>query len=356
MRFFNQDKLTAIEAKQEAQKIAFAPFVFQASKALRDLGVLSIIEKTGTQGITLLQIVEQSPLSKYGVRVLVEAGLGIGLLYLQEGNYKITKLGHFMLNDAMTRVNMDFVHDVNYEGFFKFQDSIVQGKPAGLQAIAKDKETIYEALATLPQKVKESWFSFDHFYSDEAFNYVLPLVFKNDVTKVMDVGANTGKWAIKCSEYNPNITVTMCDLPGQLIVALKNIENLGLSSRVGGYAINLLDPSTKLPEGHDVIWMSQFLDCFSEDEIVMILQKAAAVMRPGDRLCILETYWDRQKFENAAFCLQQTSLYFTCMANGNSQMYHSDVMHECIAKAGLKIIEEIDNLGISHTLTQCVKQ
>ena len=101
--------------------------------------------------------------------------------------------------------------------------------------------------------------------------------------------------------------------------------------------------------------MSQFLDCFSEDEIVMILRKAAAVMTAGTRLFIMETYWDRQRFENAAFCLQQTSLYFTCMANGNSQMYHSQVLRDCIAQAGLVIVEEIDGVGISHTLTKVMK-
>lgn len=356
MRFFNTDKLTAIEAKQEAQKIAFAPFVFQSSKALRDLGILEVIELAGEAGIGLDQILKKLNLSRYGVRVLVEAGLGIGLLIIKGEKYILTRLGYFILHDRMTQVNMDFVHDVNYEGFFHFQECITEGKPVGLKTLATDKPTIYEALATLPPKVKESWFNFDHFYSDSAFQYVLPLVFKDKVKKVMDVGANTGKWALKCTAYNPNITITMCDLPGQLNVALKNMEAHGLSDRVGGHAINLLDPNSKLPTGHDVIWMSQFLDCFSEDEIVMILQKAADVMQDGDRLFILETYWDRQRFENAAFCLQQTSLYFTCIANGNSQMYHADVMHACIEKAGLKIVEEIDNLGISHTLTQCVKK
>lgn len=355
MRFFNTDKLTAIEAKQEAQKIAFAPFIFQASKALRDLGILKVIEESGEEGIGLNDILEKLALSRYGVRVLVEAGLGMGLLIIREKNYTLTKLGHFILNDPMTIVNMDFVHDVNYEGFFHLQECITTGKPVGLKSIAAGKSTVYEALATLPTKVKDSWFNFDHFYSDAAFQYVLPLVFKDKVRKVMDVGANTGKWALQCTAYNSDISVTMCDLPGQLNVALQNMKNNGLENRVQGHAIDLLDPDTKLPAGHDVIWMSQFLDCFSEDEIVMILKKAADVMQDGDRLFILETYWDRQKYENAAFCLQQTSLYFTCIANGNSQMYHADVMHECIKKAGLAIVQETDHLGISHTLTECVK-
>jgi len=34
------DKKSALQAKFDAQKIAFAPIMFQAAKALRDLGIL----------------------------------------------------------------------------------------------------------------------------------------------------------------------------------------------------------------------------------------------------------------------------------------------------------------------------
>src|SRR6185369_9525761 len=101
------------------------------------------------------------------------------------------------------------------------------------------------------------------------------------------------------------------------------------------------------------IWMSQFLDCFSEKEIVSILRRAGRAMGPNDALYILELLWDRQPNETAAFCLQQISLYFTCIANGNSQMYHSDDLLRCIAEAGLKVVEEKDQVGLYHTLLKC---
>ena len=52
MRFYQEEKLAAVDAKFEAQKIAFAPFVFQASIALRDLGILQVIEDAGNVGIS----------------------------------------------------------------------------------------------------------------------------------------------------------------------------------------------------------------------------------------------------------------------------------------------------------------
>ncbi|WP_282456983.1 hypothetical protein [Chitinophaga sedimenti] len=42
-------------------------------------------------------------------------------------------------------------------------------------------------------------------------------------------------------------------------------------------------------------------------------------------------------FKAAAFSLQQTSLYFTAMANGNSQMYYSEVFYECVKKRDFRL-------------------
>ena len=73
-------------------------------------------------------------------------------------------------------------------------------------------------------------------------------------------------------------------------------------------------------------------------------------MPPQTRLYIMETLWDRQRFETAAFCLTMTSLYFTAMANGNSKMYHTEDMQSCIQQAGLSVETIHDHLGLGHSI------
>lgn len=356
MRFYHEEKHSAVDAKFEAQKIAFAPFVFQASMALRDLGILKIIEDSGSEGISQEDIVAKLTLSNYGVRVLVEAGLGMGLLIFNDGKYAITRIGYYILNDPMTKANMDFVQDINYQGFYHLQESIVNGKPEGLKVIGEQYETFYQALSELPEKKKQSWLAFDHFYSDDSFSRVLPIVFKFNPKKILDVGGNTGKWSLSCVHHNKDVALTIADLPQQIAMAKENISKYTEGNRISYYPLDILKPESVLPEGFDVVWMSQFLDCFSENEIVDILGKASTALNPDGKLIIMETLWDRQKFEAAAFCLQQTSLYFTCIANGNSQMYHSDVFIRCIEKAGFVVEEDINNVGISHTVLVCKKK
>ena len=101
--------------------------------------------------------------------------------------------------------------------------------------------------------------------------------------------------------------------------------------------------------------MSQFLDCFTEEQATSILQRAAASMNENTSLYIMEPFWDRQRYETAAYCLTMTSLYFTAMANGNSKIFHSEDLIRCVEKAGLKVAEVSDGIGRGHSILRCVK-
>lgn len=355
MDFFKAETKTALEAKEYAQWIAFAPMVFQASRILRDSGILKLVEGCKDPGITLDEVRNNTGLSHYGVRVLMEAGLGIGLLICNEGRYTLTKTGHFMLNDELTRVNMNFTQDVCYKGLFDLDKSIATGKPEGLKVFGEWK-TIYEGLSQLPLNIRKSWLEFDHFYSDNAFDEALVHVFAAKPKTLLDIGGNTGKWAMKCVEYDPQVKITIADLPGQTAMAKKNTQEKGLTDRIDFFETNMLDPKGSLPKNFDAIWMSQFLDCFSDSEIVAILQRCAVALSAEGCVYVLETFWDRQRFAASSFCLQMTSLYFTAMANGNSQMYDSKVFLKLVEEAGLEVTEQVDHIGLSHTLLKCKKK
>jgi hypothetical protein len=354
MKFFTKDNKTALEAKGLAQWIAFGPVVFQVARVLRNSGVLKTLLEKGGDGLTQDQIREKVRLPEYGLRVLLESALGIGLVVIQGDKYIITKTGMYVYNDPLTNVNMDFVHDVCYKGLFELDKSIENGKPEGLKVFG-EWDTIYEGLSSLPAGVQKSWFAFDHFFSDLAFPSALPLVYNNGIRKILDIGGNTGKWAIASARFSKNVEVTIMDLPGQLDVAKEKVKQAGLSNQVFFYPANLLDEKIVFPTGFDAIWMSQFLDCFSESEIISILKRCYEAVSDDQYVLILEAFWDEQRFEAAAFCLQQTSIYFTALANGNSQMYHSKVFIRCIEEAGFFVEERIDDIGLSHTLLKCRK-
>ena len=353
-RNYGDDNKSALDAKSDAQKIAFAPIMFQAAKALRDLRILSYLRKN-KDGCNVNEIAEHAGISEYGALVLLEAGLSQEMVMVKNDLYFLTKTGYFVCVDQLTRANMDFTHDVNYKAFFHLQESVKEGKPSGLNREFGPWPTVYEALSEMPEDFRKSWFDFDHYYSDTSFPQVMPIIFKNKPRKIMDVGGNTGKFAIKCAEYDPDIQISILDLPGQLKDAEKNILEKGFEGRIDGFPINLLDFSIPYPKGYDVIWMSQFLDCFAEEEVVNLVSNARDAMDENAELFIMETLWDKQRFDASTYSLHATSLYFTCVANGNSRMYHSEDMVHMVEQAGLKVVEMIEDIGVSHTILRCKK-
>jgi ubiquinone/menaquinone biosynthesis C-methylase UbiE len=348
------NKASALQAKSMAQWIAFAPFVFQATVVIRDSGLLAAIDESGESGSSVTALAEKTGVSEYGVKVLLDFGASIGLVWQEGERFILSKTGYFVLNDEMTRVNMDFTRDVCYRALDHLGDSINEGKPLGLTELG-NWETLYEGLTNLPGAAADSWFRFDHYYSDRVFDELLPVVFESPVKEILDIGGNTGRWALKCLTHDREVRITIMDLPTQLKVARKNITEAGFADRYNEFPANVLDEGQAYYKGADVICMSQFLDCFSEQEILRILKRVVAVMDKDTDLYIIELLWDRQKYEAASFSLNATSLYFTCVANGNSRMYHSSDLLALINEAGLSVDLDKNCVGEGHTLLRCKK-
>ncbi|BBL88235.1 O-methyltransferase [Vibrio rotiferianus] len=345
----NIDPFNAFEAKTEAQKLSFAPIVFQTARTLRDLGVLAVLDSAGSKGMNAIEIAEKTGVSEYGVKVLLDMAISAHIVLWEKPNYSLANLGFYLLYDGMTQANMDFTADVCYAAMMHLTDAIKEGKPSGLKELG-DWETIYQGLSTLPEQAKQSWFKFDHFYSDRSFPLLLKEVFANEPSHIVDIGGNTGKWAMQCCNHDQDVNITIVDLPQQLEVAMANAKENQLSERITPFPANMLDKAQVLPEHADIWWMSQFLDCFSPIEILNILKKVKAQLREGDTVYILELFWDAQKYAGASYSLNATSLYFTCLANGNSRFYRSDDFLEIVEAAGLVVTERTDNIGLGHTL------
>lgn len=350
--FKDNDTCTVLEAQYAAQKIAFAPIIFQVAKSMRDLGVLKALFENDKVGLSIEEIAQIIDISKYGVKTLIETSLSSDIVKCIKDKYFITKTGYFLLKDEMTRINMNYNHYINYQGLYYLSDSIKNSKPTGLKTFGNWK-TIYPALSTLPTDAKKSWFEFDHYYSDSAFPSVVNMLVEKNPKKVLDIGGNTGKFSMRLAKASKDIDITICDLPQQIELAKEYIVSEGLKGRVNFISQNILDKTLDIPSGYDLIWMSQFLDCFKEKDIIDILGRVKGSMQENTLLYIMEPLWDKQRFETSAYCIINTSPYFAVMANGYSKMLNSIDLKVYINKAGLEVVEEIDNIGICQNIIVC---
>ena len=262
----------------QVHQLAFSPLFFQAAMAARNMGVLAAVDGTAapfggadgrrpapavgaarTEGITPAEVAARANVSHYAARVLLEGCLALELVALEADRYRITDAGKLWLFDPMTKVNADFVQHICYAGAARLEDSLRTGKPAGLDVFGP-WSTIYEGLTELPPDAQASWFAFDHFYSDGAFPLAFPRVFEPRPRRLLDVGGNTGKWALHCLAHDPEVEITVLDHPGQVARLQHNAVTAGLAARLHTVALDLLD--------HD----RAFLQMKQTAELLLILE------------------------------------------------------------------------------------
>ena len=113
--FKNNDSISALEAQYNAQKISFAPVIFQIARCMRDFSVLETLFEN-QNGLSIQELNQKLDISIYALKVLLESALSIDIVKLQDEKYLITKTGYFLLKDSMSIANMDYNHYVNYKG------------------------------------------------------------------------------------------------------------------------------------------------------------------------------------------------------------------------------------------------
>ena len=341
-----------VSALTEAQKIAFAPFTFQIVVAMLEFGLFQALNE-GPK--TRQELTHVCNISKYAVDTLFDAGVCIGLVKENPDNtYSNTKLAEAFLFDEMTRVNFNFVRDICCIGVTELTQSLRENKPLGLQKHYFDSPTIYQVLTKLNDKMIKSWCEFDHHYSDDCFDEILKIMFKEPPNIICDIGGNTGKFEKACLDFDKNCSIVMLDLPENIDETKKNFD----TNRCKFVGANILskEPLSIEPRP-DVFLMSQFLDCFSKEQVLFILNKVADASDKNTRIYILEPFIDNQQFEGAAYALSHISLYFACMANGCSKMYKETEMREIIEQSKLQIKKTYYNIGkYDYTFLECQKR
>ena len=353
---YTRERRSAREAQRLAQFIAFGPIIFQVSRLMIKFGILDLL-RDSDQGLTLPELAEKSELSTYALEVLLEASLSIGTVLIdpESERFSLSKTGWFLLTDPSTRVNIDFNHDVNYEGWFHLEESLKEERPAGLAHFGPWK-TVYEGLAQLPEPVRNSWFAFDHFYSDHSFDEALPILFERPIRHLLDVGGNTVDGALRCVAYNPQVEVTILDLPQQL-----ELMRAQITDQPGAERIHATEASVGSEHG-----LPERTDIRSDlDESVSRLFRRNGdpfdprTCRPNHAPRYPSLYHGNvlgsPEVRTRHVVPDPDQPLFYGHRQRQQQMYHSEQMQRLVESAGLQVETIHDFLGWGHSIMVCKK-
>lgn len=356
MMTLTQRKIEILQAFEKAQSIAFAPFVFQAVAAAKESGLLQALGESET-ALSIDALAQKTKLSQYAVTVLCDILAASEVIECDENHaYRLSRVGECLIYDRMTEVNFDFSNLVNYAPLKHTLEALKTGKAAGLKEYDANWQTIYPHLKDLPKDSRKAWFAFDHFHSDSAYQAALNILKDRPVRYFVDIGGNTGRFTKKALATWPESRACIVDLPEQIELMRQNPDLKNLQDRIDTVSINWLDPEAQplIKEKVDLIWMSQFLDCFSRAEAVSILKRAKNLARQnGAMLAILEPLVDHQRNRAATLSIACSSLYFSCLANGNSKFFSSEELRGIIDESGLVVESVHEPIGVGHSLYIC---
>ena len=343
-----EKKQSRINALSEAQKLVFAPLTFQAVATMLDIGLLKLLDN---KLLTLKEIINKLDSDEYTVKTLLQIAKASEIAECISDKYTLSKKGEAFLYDDMTIANFNFVKDICYLGASELTKSFKNKSPEGLKKFINNSQTIYPLVPNLEEPMKSSWYNFDNLYSDNCFDKVFEII-SSKYKNIFDIGGNTGKFEKICLK-NKGVNITMLDLPENISERINDSQLTGCKF----YPLNVLDENVIYPEMKNcAILMSQFLDCFSKEQIIKILTDLKNNIDTKSSIFILEPFTDKQQFEAGEYSLVHISLYFTCMANGVSKMYEQEEMQNLVNKAGLKITEIYHDIGpFGYTMMECKK-
>jgi hypothetical protein len=103
---------------------------------------------------------------------------------------------------------------------------------------------------------------------------------------LLDVGGNSGGYAIALAHANPGLRATIFDLEAVRELAQERIAAAGLPDRGGFVAGSFF--ADELPRGHDVVLLSSILHDWDDGDCMAILGRCHRAMEPGGTIVVAE--------------------------------------------------------------------
>jgi ubiquinone/menaquinone biosynthesis C-methylase UbiE len=114
------------------------------------------------------------------------------------------------------------------------------------------------------------------------------LILPEGAGSVLDVGGGHGWYSATLCRRHPGLTATVLDLPGSARIGREVIEAAGLAHRVTFVEGDARH--AEFPEGQDAVLCFNLLHHLTEAEIPALLARAAAALKPGGTLAVLDAF------------------------------------------------------------------
>ena len=254
--------------KEEIINLALGYQVSQVLFAALHLDIFNLLDR-GEMDSTALANALQS--DRNSVRRLLNVLLDLGLLEYRDHNYRTTPAAsRYLVKGKSGYVGNIVQHSSN---LWHFWDGLEQQVKTGCA-----REPEQEDLNAFPLRLKE-YLAAMHDSAASKSDSIADALSIGDFRNMLDIGCGPGTYAIAFAECNPNLTATLIDLEPNLVYARENRSNSSARERIRTCTCQVLED--KIPgSGYDLVFISNLIHIYSEEEVRQIFAKAWDVLAP----------------------------------------------------------------------------
>lgn len=251
-----------------------------AGAALR----LGVFEALADGPLPADQLAARTGTDPMGLRILLDALAGYGYLTRADGTYaNSANTGRWLLRAAPGSFApvLSFWSALLTTWWQDLEQSIRTGGPTGdfYAWLEKHPDTLADFQAML--RGAADWLG-------PEIVELLPL--PADARSLLDVGGGHAGYPVALLTAHPRLRATVVDLEGALAQGAETVAAAGLTDRVELRAGDLFEAD--LGTGHDLVLLFNIVHGYQRDRTLTLLRRAAAALRPGGRVALLEPLAD----------------------------------------------------------------
>ena len=211
---------------------------------------------------------------KRATEILLDALTGLGLLKKQKGQYKNSSLASQFLVSGSPYYQGDIIRhaDTLWQNWSGLDNVVKTGKP---HHVSHDHRAFILGMHNLALLKADN---------------VLKAVGLKGVKKALDLGGGPGTYTIEMAKKG--ISVTIFDTPETIEIAKEVIKKSDVKN------INFLQGdflTDDFGRDYDLIFISQILHAYSEDDNIMVLKKCRNALNKNGRIIIQEFFIDKDR-------------------------------------------------------------
>lgn len=233
-------------------------------------------------------LLRHSMIDSKGLEILLDVVIGFGAIEKKEGEYALTDLFRTAIADKElfdTRLNYSRLVlsdiSINLEQMIAngdFLNKSIMGR-FWKYPEANEKEEI-------SMKRTRRWVDFISVFTKHDSIFCIKNHDFSKYRNILELGGNSGEFAIKMCENNDDLNVTILDLPEVVKIGEKNVSDKKMSEKIRFVAGDFF--VDELPKGSDLIVFKSVLVDWDENKVGYLLKKCYDALEEGKKILIYE--------------------------------------------------------------------